>query len=68
MPFSLELHHLTIENIVELVGSILTDGHSSSDEGSESIEKLPILHKTNINDKTISIRKSLQSEVLTTLF
>lgn len=53
VPFSLELRDLTVEKIVELVGSILTDEHSSSDEDSESIEIVPLLHETHINDERL---------------
>lgn len=71
VPFSFESCDLTVEKITELVGSVLTDDHSSSydhsssddhsssndhsssDEDSEHIEIFPILHETNINDKSL---------------
>lgn len=55
VSFSFESCDLTllVEKIVELVGSILTDEHSSSDEDFENIEIFPILHETNINDESL---------------
>lgn len=53
VPFSLELRELTVEKIVELVGSILTDEHSSSDAALENIRIFPILHETNIEDESL---------------
>lgn len=50
MPFSLESQDLSVDKIVQLVGSVVTDEDSSSDEDSENIEipVLPILHEQNI--------------------
>lgn len=51
--FSLELRVLSVEKIVELVGFVTSDEHKSSDEDSENIEILPLLHESNINDKSL---------------
>lgn len=53
VPFSLELRDLTVENIVDLVGSIFTDEHSSSDEDLENNRIFPILHETNIKGESL---------------
>lgn len=49
VPFSLESQDLSVEKIVQLVGSVVNDEDSSSDEDSENIEipVLPILHEQN---------------------
>lgn len=51
VPFSLVSQDLSVDKIVQLVGSVVTDEDSSSDEDSENIEipVLPILHEQNIN-------------------
>lgn len=48
MSFSLESKDLSVDKIVQLVGSVVTDEDSSSDENIE-IPVLPILHEQNIN-------------------
>lgn len=55
LPFSLESRDLSVEKKVQLVGSVVTDEDSLSDEDSENIEipVLPILHKQNINGEQI---------------
>lgn len=53
VPFSLELRNLSVEKIVELVGSVFTDEHSSSDENSENMGLLPLLHETNLNNESL---------------
>lgn len=53
VPFTLETCYLSVEKIVELVGFVLTDDHSSSDEESENVEILPLLHERNINDESL---------------
>lgn len=55
VPFSLESQDLSVEKIVQLVGSVVTDKDSLSDEDSENIEipVLPILHEQNINGERI---------------
>lgn len=59
VPFTLETCDLSVEKIVELVGSVLTDEHPSSDEDSlsdedsENVEILPLLHETVINDESL---------------
>lgn len=51
VPFSLVSQDLSVDKIVQFVGSVVTDEDSSSDEDSENIEipVLPILHEQNIN-------------------
>lgn len=51
MSFSMVSQVLSVDKIVQLVGSVVTDEDSSSDEDSENIEipVLPILHEQNIN-------------------
>lgn len=54
VPFSFESCDLSVEKIVELVGSvILTDEHSSSDEDLENSGILPIMHETSISDESL---------------
>lgn len=55
VPFSLVSQDLSVDKIVQLVGSVVTDEDSSSDEDSENIEipVLPILHEQNINSGRI---------------
>lgn len=49
VPFTLRTCDISVEKIIELVGSVLTDDHSSS----ENVEILPLLHETNINDESL---------------
>lgn len=53
VPFTFETSDISVDKIVELVGSVLTDDHSSSDEDLENVEILPLLHETNINDESL---------------
>lgn len=53
VPFTFETSDISVDKIVELVGSVLTDDHSSSDEDLENVKILPLLHETNINDESL---------------